>query len=118
MTTFLLILCGLVVLLILYKVFTAPMRFLLKLALNTLLGFIALILLNTLGAGIGVALGVNWVNACLIYTSFCVPPVRVTVSFATPSALSTVTCVSAKPSSLGSGASLSLTTIANVLAVS
>ena len=66
MTTFLLILCGLVVLLILYKVFTAPMRFLLKLALNTLLGFIALILLNTLGAGIGVALGVNWVNAVTI----------------------------------------------------
>ena len=54
------ILCGVVILL---KVFSTPLRLAAKLALNTLLGFAELIIVNFLGTWVGVAIGVNLVNA-------------------------------------------------------
>ena len=66
MTTWILWIGGLLVVGILYKVFTAPVRLLFKFAFNTLLGFVALVLLNKFGGAIGVELGVNWINAAAV----------------------------------------------------
>ncbi len=47
-------------------IFTKPIRFILKLLLNTLIGFVALILINKFGASLGISLGVNWINAAVV----------------------------------------------------
>ena len=49
-----------------FKLLTTPLKFIVKFIFNTLLGFIALILINYLGSYIGVGLGVNWINAAII----------------------------------------------------
>ncbi len=53
------------VVLVLLAVFilSKPIRLILKLLINTGLGFVALILINKFGAEFGIALGVDWVNA-------------------------------------------------------
>jgi inhibitor of the pro-sigma K processing machinery len=56
----------LLLLLLVLKIFTAPIKILFKLILNTILGFFALILINVFGAMIGVTIGVNLVNALVI----------------------------------------------------
>ncbi len=56
----------LLLLFLVLKIFTAPIRILFKLALNTILGFFALILINFFGSMIGVTIGVNLVNALVI----------------------------------------------------
>ncbi len=59
-----------------FYILTKPLRMLLKLAVNTVLGFVSLIAVNYLGGFIGVTLGVNWVNA-IIVAIFGVPGVCV-----------------------------------------
>ena len=54
------VLCGVVILL---KIFGTPIRLALKLALNTLLGFAELVVLNFLGSLVGIGIGINLVNA-------------------------------------------------------
>ena len=44
-------------------VLSKPIRLILKLLINTGLGFVALILINKFGAQYGISLGVDWVNA-------------------------------------------------------
>ncbi len=44
----------------------SPLRLGLKLALNTLLGFLALIAFNLLGKYIGITLGINLINALIV----------------------------------------------------
>lgn len=51
---------------LLLKLFTAPLKLVLKLALNTLIGFAALIVVNALGSVIGVSIGINWINALVV----------------------------------------------------
>lgn len=48
------------------KIFKKPLKILLKLLVNTLIGFAALILINYLGHFVGIAIGVNWVNAAIV----------------------------------------------------
>lgn len=60
-------------------IFTKPIRLLLKLAINTAVGFVALILINKFGADFGIAIGVNWVNA-IVTGVFGVPGVAVLVA--------------------------------------
>ena len=50
----------------LLRVFSAPLKLAVKLAVNTLLGFFALWLVNLTAAFTGVALGVNLWNALVI----------------------------------------------------
>lgn len=54
-----------IVVLVLLAIFilTKPIRFFLKLLINTALGFVALVLINRFGAQFGIALGVDWFNA-------------------------------------------------------
>ncbi len=46
--------------------FSRPLRFVLKLVINTILGFVALFLINRFGAEIGVTIGMNWTNALVV----------------------------------------------------
>jgi inhibitor of the pro-sigma K processing machinery len=48
------------------QVFKAPIRLALRILLNTVLGFIALILFDLVGSYIGVSLGVNLTNSIVI----------------------------------------------------
>ena len=47
-------------------IFTKPIRLILKLLLGTVIGFVALILINRFGASLGISLGVNWLNAVVV----------------------------------------------------
>lgn len=46
--------------------FAKPMKWLLKLAVNTVLGFIGLFVFNWLGSYIGLSLGINIINAAVV----------------------------------------------------
>lgn len=52
----------------LLKIATAPIRPLGKLALNTALGFLLLVLLNLMSVWTGLQLGINWLTALLVGT--------------------------------------------------
>lgn len=53
-------------LLLVMRIFTSPIKIIFKLLLNTILGFIVLIAINYLGAVIGLTIGVNIINALVI----------------------------------------------------
>ena len=57
-------------------VFSKPIRFILKLLINTALGFAALFIINRLGADFGISLAVNWQNA-IVTGVFGLPGVAV-----------------------------------------
>ena len=57
---------GIILLIAVVRVFIAPIRMLLKLVFNTALGFAGLIALDLFGAYIGIALGVNLINAAVV----------------------------------------------------
>jgi len=46
--------------------FRKPIKLAVKIALNTGIGFVALLLVNYIGTEIGVSLGVNWLNALVV----------------------------------------------------
>lgn len=57
---------GILLLILLFKILSKPLRWAVKLLLNAIVGFVALTLLNALGGLIGVSLGVNWLNAIVV----------------------------------------------------
>jgi len=48
------------------KLFRAPLRLLFKLLINTIGGFITLVIVNWLGSFIGITIGINWINALIV----------------------------------------------------
>lgn len=66
MTSLGIVVGGLLLLWLVIQLFKKPIKLLLKLACNTLIGYIALLLVNKFGALIGISLGINWVNALII----------------------------------------------------
>ncbi len=54
-----------VLFLLLFRILRTPIAWALKLLINTLIGFVALFLLNFFGDWVGISLGVNWVNALI-----------------------------------------------------
>ncbi len=56
---------GLLLILFIARVLSKPLKVMLRLAVNTLVGGIILILMNTLGASWGVLMGVNPVTAAI-----------------------------------------------------
>ena len=64
-TVFYLIVTALMILLLL-KIITAPIHFILKLLLNTALGFLALFLFHYLSPLLGVHIGLNLANALIV----------------------------------------------------
>jgi inhibitor of the pro-sigma K processing machinery len=57
---------GAVVLVVALKLFTAPLRLVLKLLLNTALGFVGLLAFNLIGGALGLSLGLSLFNAVVI----------------------------------------------------
>lgn len=51
---------------LLIKVFSAPLKLAMKLALNTFFGYIALLLCRVFGRFLGLTLGVNLLNALVV----------------------------------------------------
>jgi inhibitor of the pro-sigma K processing machinery len=49
-----------------FRLFRSPMRRLLKLLVNTVLGFAALLIFNAIGAPFGMGLGLNLINALIV----------------------------------------------------
>jgi len=49
-----------------FILFRRPMKWLLKLLVNTILGFIGLFVFNWLGSYIGLSLGINIINAAVV----------------------------------------------------
>ncbi|HHT16137.1 MAG: pro-sigmaK processing inhibitor BofA [Firmicutes bacterium] len=64
-TTAVIILVALLALLALI-VFRKPTKFILRLLLSTVLGFIALFVINFLGGLIGISIAVNWINGAIV----------------------------------------------------
>ena len=63
---FLIAIAALFLALILFKLFTAPLRLALKVACNTALGFLALAALDLCSSVTGLHIGVNLINALLV----------------------------------------------------
>ncbi|MCL2563404.1 MAG: pro-sigmaK processing inhibitor BofA family protein [Oscillospiraceae bacterium] len=59
------IIAGLVIFLAV-TLLSKPFRLIFRLLLNTGFGFVALFLLEFLGGGLGISLGINWINALVI----------------------------------------------------
>jgi len=55
-----------VLVLLCIAIFTKPIRFVFRLLLNTLFGFLMLFLINYAGAFLGIHLGLNWFNAAIV----------------------------------------------------
>jgi len=55
-----------VMVLLCINIFKKPLGCLVRLLINTLGGFIALFVINYIGAFVGISIGINWVNAIII----------------------------------------------------
>ena len=55
-----------VLVIILFFILKTPVKIILKLLLNTVIGFGALFLINYLGGMIGISIAVNWLNAVIV----------------------------------------------------
>ena len=51
---------------IVFKLFSLPIRWIFRLVLSTVSGFVFLLLINFLGAYIGITIGINILNALII----------------------------------------------------
>ncbi len=55
-----------ILVLVVFIILKKPIKIILKLVLNTVVGFIALFALNWLGAFVGITVAVNWINAVIV----------------------------------------------------
>ncbi len=66
LTDILIIVAAVFLLWLVIRLFRKPIRWILKLLLNTAIGFAALFALNFFGSAVGITLGLNWINALVI----------------------------------------------------
>lgn len=59
------VIAGIILLITVVRIFIAPIRLILKLAFNTLLGFAGLIIIDLFGSYIGISIGVNLLNSAI-----------------------------------------------------
>jgi inhibitor of the pro-sigma K processing machinery len=52
--------------LVVFIILKKPIKIIFKLILNTIIGFLALFVINYLGAFIGISIAVNWINAVIV----------------------------------------------------
>lgn len=64
-TTAIIIIIAILVLVV-FTILRKPIKIIFKLILNTVIGFLALFVINYLGAFIGVTIAVNWINAVIV----------------------------------------------------
>lgn len=63
LSTGIVIVVGILLLFLFFKLFAKPIKWILKLLLNTLLGLVILVVVNYLGAFIGLKITVGWFSA-------------------------------------------------------
>ena len=63
LTDILIVVAAVFLLWLVIRLFRKPIRWILKLLLNTAIGFAALFALNFFGSAVGITLGLNWINA-------------------------------------------------------
>ncbi len=56
---------GVIMLIVLGAIFIKPIKLILKLALNSAIGIFMLLMINWLGAGAGLSVGINWLGALI-----------------------------------------------------
>ncbi|MBR2742086.1 MAG: pro-sigmaK processing inhibitor BofA family protein [Clostridia bacterium] len=56
---------GVILIIIIGRVFLAPIKFILKILLNSALGLTILFLINFFGAGAGISVGLNWLTGLI-----------------------------------------------------
>lgn len=56
---------GILLLIVLFRVFSAPIRLAVKLLIHAVIGFAALFAINFLGAAVGIAVEFTWLNALI-----------------------------------------------------
>ena len=66
LTDILIVVAAVFLLWLVIRLFRKPIRWILKLLLNTAIGFAALFALNFFGSAVGITLGLNWINALVI----------------------------------------------------
>ena len=66
LTDILIVVAAIFLLWLVIRLFRKPIRWILKLLLNTAIGFAALFALNFFGSAVGITLGLNWINALVI----------------------------------------------------
>lgn len=52
--------------LVVFTILRKPIKIIFKLILNTVIGFLALFVLNYLGSFVGISIAVNWINAVIV----------------------------------------------------
>ncbi|MCI6646804.1 MAG: pro-sigmaK processing inhibitor BofA family protein [Oscillospiraceae bacterium] len=57
---------GIIAVILIVKLLSAPIRFAFKMLINALVGFAVLFLLNFAGEFVGLSLGINWINAVVV----------------------------------------------------
>ena len=62
LTDILIVVAAIFLLWLVIRLFRKPIRWILKLLLNTAIGFAALFALNFFGSAVGITLGLNWIN--------------------------------------------------------
>ena len=55
-----------ILVLVVFIILKKPIKIVLKLLLNTVIGFVALFVLNWLGSFAGITMPINWLNAVLV----------------------------------------------------
>lgn len=55
-----------ILVLVVFIILKKPIKIVLKLLLNTVVGFIALFALNWLGSFVGITVAINWLNAVIV----------------------------------------------------
>lgn len=66
MQTFGIVAIAVVLVIVIFSIIKAPIKLFFKLLLNTVIGFIVLLLLNYVGGFVGISIPVNWINAVII----------------------------------------------------
>ena len=57
---------GLLILFIILKILTFPMKLIIKLLVNSVVGGIVIILINLIGSNFGFSIQLNWISAILV----------------------------------------------------
>ena len=57
---------GIIAVILIVTLLSAPIRFAFKMLINALVGFAVLFLLNFAGEFVGLSLGINWINAVVV----------------------------------------------------
>lgn len=68
LSSIIIIIAGIFLTVLLIRIFSVPLRWLMKLLLNAIIGYVGLLIFNFFGAFIGLKIAINWVT--ILVTGF------------------------------------------------